>query len=308
MRTAFINTLFQIARKDKRIFLLNGDLGFSVLEKFNRAYPKRSFNMGISEANMMGTAAGLALSGKTVFVYSIIPFVTFRVLEQIRNDISMQGANVKIVGIGSGWSYGSLGATHHAIEDIAVMRAIPNMRIICPGDPLEVTAATRAIANEHGPFYLRLNKAGDPSVHKKPPKFEIGKAIVVRPGKEITIIATGNMLPVGAAVCDLLAKKGMGARLISMHTIKPLDKAIIRTAAKETRALFTLEEHTISGGLGGAVAEVLAESGCSTIFHRFGAPDMFTHIAGSHDYLRTQYHLTPQDIANSITQRTKHRR
>ncbi|MBI2024669.1 MAG: 1-deoxy-D-xylulose-5-phosphate synthase [Candidatus Harrisonbacteria bacterium] len=300
MRKAFIDTLFELARKDKNIFLLNADLGFSVLEKFNQAYPKRAINMGIAEANSIGTAAGLALSGKTVFVYSIIPFVTFRVLEQIRNDVAMQEANVKIVGIGSGWSYGSLGATHHAIEDIAVLRSIPGMRIVCPGDPIEAAAATKAITKTKGPFYFRLNKAGDPIVHKTIPKFRIGEAIQVRPGKDLTIITTGNALPGGAIVSDILSEDGLSVRLISMHTIKPLDEATVKKAAKETKAIFTLEDHNILGGLGSAVAEILAENRFGGVFHRFGAKDAFTHIAGPHDFLREHHGLSPKNIARVI--------
>lgn len=300
MRQAFIETLFELAKKDKNIFLLNGDLGFTVLEKFNAAYPDRAINMGISEANMVGVAAGLALTGKTVFVYSIIPFVTFRVLEQIRNDVAMQNANVKIVGVGSGWSYGSAGATHHAIEDIAVMRALPNMRVICPGDPKEAIAATKAIAAINGPCYLRLNKKGDPVIHDQLPDFKIGKAITLRSGNDLTIITTGNMLPAGHAVHDLLVQSNIRARLISMHTVKPLDEAVIRKAARETKAIFTLEEHNILGGLGGAVAEVVAENGFRGRFHRFGVKDKFTHIAGSPEFLRAYHKLLPQDIAKEI--------
>lgn len=300
MRRAFIDTLYDLAKKDKKIFLLNGDLGFSVLEKFNAAYPDRSFNMGVAEANMVGAAAGLALSGKTVFVYSIIPFVTFRVLEQIRNDVAMQKANVKIVGVGSGWNYGSLGATHHSIEDIGVIRSIPDIAIIAPGDPYEAAAATKAIAGIKGPCYLRLNKQGDPMVHKNKPVFSVGRAIIVNPGRDATLIATGNMLPTAKEVSDKLKKEGINVRLISMHTIKPLDVGVIKRAARETPAIFTLEEHNIMGGLGSAVAEVLAESGFGGTFRRFGAPDEFTHIAGPHDFLRKHHKLLPNHIAGHI--------
>lgn len=300
MRHAFINTLFELAKKDKKIFLLNGDLGFSVLEKFNAAYPDRSFNMGVAEANMMGVAAGLALSGKTVFVYSIIPFVTFRVFEQIRNDVAMQNANVKIVGVGSGWTYSTMGATHHSIEDIGIMRAIPGITVIAPGDPYEAMTATKAVAQMKGPCYLRLSKKGDPLVHKNEPNFAIGKAIQLTSGRNLTLIATGNMLPVGKATQELLARDGLKARLISMHTVKPLDERTVLKAARETPAIFTLEEHNIMGGLGSAVAEVLAENSFGGVFRRFGAQDEFTHIAGSHDFVRSHHKLLPSHIAQQI--------
>lgn len=303
MRTAFINTLHELAKKDKNIFLLNGDLGFSVLEEFTKAYPDRSLNMGVAEANMMGVAAGLALSGKTVFVYSIIPFVTARVFEQARNDIALQKANVKIVGVGSGLTYGQLGPTHHSIEDIALMRALPNMTIVCPGDPFETAEATKALAALKGPAYLRIGKKGEPVVHKHAPLFKIGKGILIRKGNMATLIATGNMLPTASTIVDELAKRGKKMRLISMHTIKPLDERIIKKAMRETPAIFTLEEHNVIGGLGSAVAEVLAENNQSkktTYFHRFGINDRFTPIAGSQDFLRAHHDLSCEAITNQI--------
>lgn len=303
MRTAFINTLHELAKKDKNIFLLNGDLGFSVLEEFTKAYPDRSLNMGVAEANMIGVAAGLALSGKTVFVYSIIPFVTARVFEQVRNDVALQKANVKIVGVGSGLTYGQLGPTHHSIEDIALMRALPNMIVVCPGDPYETAEATKALAALKGPAYLRIGKKGEPMVHTYTPIFKIGEGIMIRKGRAGTLIATGNMLPTASTIVDELAKRGKKMRLISMHTVKPLDERIIKKAMKENPAIFTLEEHNVIGGLGSAVAEVLAENNQSkkiTYFRRFGINDRFTIMAGSQDFLRTLHALSCHDISNVI--------
>lgn len=303
MRTAFINTLHELAKKDKNIFLLNGDLGFSVLEEFTKAYPDRSLNMGVAEANMIGVAAGLALSGKTVFVYSIIPFVTARVFEQVRNDIALQKTNVKIVGVGSGLTYGQLGPTHHSIEDIALMRVLPNMIVVCPGDPKETAEATKALAVLKGPAYLRIGKKGEPNVHQRPPLFKIGEGIVIRKGYAGTLIATGNMLPTASTIVYELAKRGKKMRLISMHTVKPLDERIIKKAMRETPAIFTLEEHNVIGGLGSAVAEVLAENNQSKKiihFRRFGINDRFTIMAGSHDFLRALHALSCRDISNVI--------
>lgn len=300
MRQAFIDTIIELARTDDKIFLLNGDLGFSVLEPFTAEFPDRSLNMGVAEANMVGAAAGLALDGYAVFVYSIIPFVTMRVFEQVRNDVALQNVNVKIVGVGSGFTYGQLGPTHHSIEDIALMRALPNMTVVCPGDPAEAAAATRALGSMKGPAYLRIGKKGEPQVHELLAEFTLGKGIVVKEGNDIALIATGNMLSTAVAVAGQIGQKGLQARVISMHTIKPLDTVLVQKALKETKAVFTLEEHSIIGGLGTAVAEIVAESGFGKRFKRFGVKDQFTSFAGSQDYLRGRHELLPSDISRAI--------
>lgn len=306
MRTAFIETLEELALRDKNIFLLNGDLGFSVLENFIKKFPERSLNMGVAEANMIGAAAGLALSGKTVFVYSIVPFVTARVFEQVRNDAGLQKANIKIVGVGGGLTYGQLGPTHHSIEDIAIMRTIPGMTVVAPGDPIETRLATKALAQMKGPAYLRICKKGDLVVHAKVPAFALGKGIVVERGKHIALIATGNMLPTAIEVARICKEKGMPMTIVSMHTIKPLDVSLMKKLAASHKAIFTLEEHSIIGGLGGAVAETLMEERMRpAVFHRFGVADTATLLAGSHDYLRGVHNLIPQSIAIEIAKRFK---
>ncbi len=308
MRQAFIETLEELAAKDKNIFLLNGDLGFSVLENFAAKYPERSLNMAVSEANMVGAAAGLALSGKTPFVYSIIPFVTARVFEQVRNDCVLQGANVKIVGVGSGLTYGQLGPTHHAIEDIALMRVLPTMTVLCPGDPAEARALTEAAAKIKGPVYLRIGKKGEPVVHEKPPKLKVGKGLLVQNGKDITLVATGNMLYHAREAAKLLKEKGVSARLISLHTIKPIDTEILLEAAGETKAMYTLEEHNVLGGLGSAVAEALLEGGRTPkIFYRFGIRDVITKNSGSQEYLRRLHGLMPDQIAKKVLEMLRRR-
>lgn len=300
MREAFARTLTNIAQRDKNLWLLTGDLGFSVWENFIEKFPKQYLNMGVSEQNMIGTACGLALSGKTVFVYSIIPFITLRPLEQVRNDICMQNANVKLIGIGSGFSYGQLGPTHHSIEDICVMRSLPNITIACPGDPWEAQEATKAIYKLKGPAYLRLGKKGEPRLHVKGVKFTLGRGIVVRDGADLTVVACGSMLETAIEVADRLNAKNIGATVISMHTIKPLDKNLILETAKRTGAIFTLEEHSMIGGLGSAVSEVIAESGISLKFQSFGVRDKFTKIAGTQRYLRGINGLSPDEITKSI--------
>lgn len=300
MRETFIETLKKLAQKDKNLWLLTGDLGFSVLEDYIEKFPKQYLNMGVSEQNMIGTACGLALSGKTVFVYSIIPFITLRPLEHVRNDICMQNANVKLVGIGSGFSYGQLGPTHHSIEDVAVMRSLPNMIVVCPGDPWEAQEATRAIYKLNGPAYLRIGKKGESNLHGKGVKFILGRGIVTRDGANLTVIACGSMLETALEVADQLNSKNISARVISMHTVKPLDKNLVLESAKKTGAIFTLEEHSVIGGLGSAVAEVLCEAGIPVKFHRFGVRDKFTKIAGTQRYLRSINGLSPDEITKSI--------
>ena len=303
MRTAFIKTLTDVARKDKRIWLLVGDLGFSVVEPFSQEFPDRFINMGVAEQNLTSIATGLALSGKVVFTYSIGNFNTLRCIEQIRNDVCYHNANVKIVSVGGGFTYGALGVSHHATEDLAIMRALPEMSVITPGDPVESALATQAIAAHDGPYYLRLSKAGDPVVHQSTPAFQIGRAIRLRDGHDITLITTGGMLDSTVKAADELARQGITARVISMHTVKPIDIEAISRAASETRAILTVEEHNTLGGLGGAVAEVLAESGIpNTVFKRLGISGGFCRAVGSQEYLRGLYSLSVKGIVEKASQ------
>ena len=239
MRKAFIDTLIKLAEKDKRIFLLSGDLGFSVLEPFKEKFTDRFFNMGVAEQNMIGVAAGLALSGKIVFVYSIVPFVTMRCFEQIRNDLCFQNLNVRLVGVGGGVAYGTAGATHHALEDIAIMRSLVNMTVIAPGDPKETEMTINASLKHSGPIYIRLGKGNEPVVHTAQ-NFEIGKGIVLKKGKDVTIIACGSMLFTAQQIEKELEKNNLSVNLISMPTVKPLDKEIILKSAHQTKAIFTI--------------------------------------------------------------------
>ncbi|NQU75561.1 MAG: transketolase [Planctomycetes bacterium] len=287
MRTAFVETLCELAERDERIFLLTGDLGFSALEPFAERFPDRYVNAGIAEQNMTGVAAGLAMSGKVVFTYSIANFPTLRCLEQVRNDVCCHRANVKIVAVGCGCTYGSQGYTHHGVEDIGILRTLPAMTVVCPGDPVETRLATRALAQMNGPGYLRLGKAGEPVVHLRPVPFELGKAILVRDGSDVTLISTGGMLAEAVAAADQLAAGGLSARLLSMHTVKPLDKLAVLHAAEQTRAIVTVEEHSVIGGLGSAVAGLLAEAGLPGIrFAMHALPDELRATVGSQAYYR----------------------
>jgi transketolase len=301
MRGAFFHTLTELAEQDERIHLIVGDLGFGVAETFARRFPSRFLNAGVAEQNMTGVAAGMALSGKIVFTYSIANFPILRCLEQIRNDVCYHNANVKIVAVGGGLAYGALGPSHHATEDLAIMRSLPRMVVVAPGDPVEVAAATRALITQKGPCYLRLGRAGEANVHGGNVEFRLGKAIRVRDGHDLTLVSTGGMLEMAARVAEQLHSAGVYARVLSMHTISPLDRDAVMSAARDTRAIFTLEEHCIAGGLGGAVAEVLAESGESAItFKRLGLPHDFCSKVGTQEFLRAQYGLFPEALSADI--------
>lgn len=300
MRNTFTKTLLTLARKDKKIILLTGDLGFSVFEEYIQSLPRQYLNMGVSEQNMAGVAAGLAMEGKKPIIYSIIPFTTMRNFEQIRNDICYQNLNVKIVGVGAGFSYGTYGHTHHGLEDFGVLRTLPNIVLLGPGDPIETRLATLAMIRHGGPVYMRLGKAGEPELYKKDPAFKIGKGIILRGGRDVAIVASSTLVYRATEVAKKLEFDGISALVVSMHTIKPLDVPLIMRCIKKYKALVTLEEHSINGGLGSAVAEVVAESGKAIPFRRIGVPDRFTKVMGRQEYMRHANGLDVDQIASVI--------
>ena len=274
MRTAFIEALCEVAAEDERVWLLNGDLGYSVLERFSARFPSRSVNVGVAEQNMTGLAAGLAMCGKVVFTYSIANFPTLRCLEQVRNDVCYHNLDVKVVAVGGGLAYGTQGYTHYAIEDLAVMRALPNMTVIAPGDPAETRAAVRALVETPGPCYLRLGKAGEPDVHREPPPFVRGRAIKLRGGADAALLSTGGMLKTAAEAAELCEARGLGVALYSVPWVKPLDEELVRELGASVPLIVTVEEARASGGLGGAVAELLAgERGARARLVRLGLED-----------------------------------
>jgi transketolase len=236
-----------------------------------------------------------------VFTYSIGNFGTLRCLEQIRNDACYHRANVKVVAVGGGLAYGNLGVTHHASEDVAIMRALPNMTVVAPGDPIEARLATRAVVAHDGPCYLRLGKAGEPVVHEKEPDFELGRALTLREGSDVTFIASGGMLATADKVARAVAAQGLGVRLLSMHTVKPIDRQAVTRAAVETRCVFTLEEHSIEGGLGGAVAEVMAElePGHAPL-KRIGLRPEFNKTVGDQNYLKALHGLDEKSVLKTV--------
>lgn len=289
MRKIFINTLLELARKDKDIVLITPDMGFSVLEPFFEEFPERSLNCGIAEQNAVSLACGLALMGKKPYVYTIIPFLTGRAYEQVKLNVAYANTNVKLIGVGAGFTYGAAGATHHAIEDIGIMRGLPNMTVCCPGDNNEAEQIIRASAEKNNPMYIRIGRHNRGLFNHG--KLEIGKASVLEKGEDIAVISTSNMLPDAAYYCKQLKEKGKKTYLISMHTIKPLDKDIIINLINKNVEIHTLEEHSIINGLGSAVAEVIAESGQSVKFKRIGVPDEFSHYIGNQKYIKKQFGL-----------------
>ncbi len=302
MRTSFINILHDLAKIDERIFLLTADVGFSVFERFMQEFPDRYLNVGVAEANMINIAAGLAMSNKIVYAYTMAHFITTRCYEQIRLNLCYQNTNVKLIGSGGGLTYGSAGATHHAIEDISIMRSLPNMCVICPGDPIETKYAIDASLRHEGPVYIRVGK-DTPLVHNNDINFQIGKGIILKEGADLNILTTGNMLESAKLVSDRLESDGIGASVVSIHTVKPLDVDLIKDLAYSEKPMFTIEEHSIIGGLGGAVSEVLAELECNVPFKRIGLPDEYSHIVGSQKYLRKKFGINEDNIYKIIKEK-----
>lgn len=297
MRNAFIEELTKLAANDSTVFLITGDLGFGVLTDFERDFPKQFLNAGVAEQNMTTLAAGLALEGRNVFTYSIGNFPTLRCLEQIRNDICYHDLPVTFVSVGGGFSYGALGMSHHATEDIAIMRALPNVVVLTPGSRWETRQLMPHVVAYKSPMYLRLERSGEEVPHGDGP-FEFGKARILRQGSDVTLMSAGGILTEVLAAAELLAGEGIEARVVSMHCIKPLDIGAVQSAAIETGGIVTIEEHSVIGGLGGGVAEVCLEAAWRPRrFTRIGLQDVYSSVVGSQDYLRRHYGMDRAAIA-----------
>lgn len=297
MRNTFVDTLCSIAENDKDVTLITGDLGYGVLTKFWETYPNQYINAGIAEQNMTSIATGMALEGKKVYTYSIANFPTLRCLEQIRNDAAYHNANVNIVAVGGGFAYGALGMSHHATEDLAIMRALPNVTVFAPGDPLETIEVTRAANEIKGTCYIRLGKGGEESIHCKIDDFKVGKAVKIFEGDEICIFSTGAILSEANKAAINLNNKGISTSLYSFHTIKPIDIEVIIECAKKHKCIITIEEHTIIGGFGSSIAEVLAEiPGKRAFLRKIGLSDMYSSVVGSQSYLRNYYSICSKKI------------
>jgi len=302
MRNAFADELTKLGNEDSRVVMLSGDIGNRLFDKFRGAHPSRFFNCGVAEQNMMGVASGMAMSGLRPVVYTITPFVTTRCLEQIRTDACYHEAPVMIVAVGAGLAYAGLGPTHHACEDISLLRSLPNMIVVAPGDAWEVRGAMRAALKQDKPVYIRMGKKGEPVVHKGvPADFALGKALKVEDGNDVCLLSTGNMLPEAIEAAHRLKEKNISARVMSFHTVKPLDTACLEEAFSRFKLVATIEEHSLIGGLGSAVSEwVIDRAVKPSLFLRFGTPDAFFKMSGEQEFAREQLGLTGHQMAEKI--------
>jgi transketolase len=301
MRNAFADEITKLGANDSRVVLLSGDIGNKLFDKFKQHAAGRFFNCGVAEANMMSVAAGMALCGLRPVIYTITPFTTTRCLEQIRVGVCYHKAPVVIVGTGAGLSYAELGPTHHSLEDMAILRLLPEMTVLAPCDEVELRLALRAALIQDGPVYMRIGKKGEPVVHQQVPEYRIGSAITVRSGEDVCLIGTGTILPVVLAAADSLGARGISARVESFHTVKPLDLDRLRELFTRYRLIAVAEEHNRRGGLSGSIAEWVAEQ---TPFRArmlaFGTDDEFMHEVGSQDYARRRFGLTAENITQQV--------
>jgi len=287
-----------MARQDERIWLLTGDLGYSVLEPFAKEFPSRFINAGVAEQNMTGVATGLSLSGKIVFTYSIANFPTMRCLEQIRNDVCYHKTSVKIVAVGAGLCYGTAGYSHYATEDIAIMRALPGMVVTSPADAAEAAQLTRLAITTPGPFYIRLGKNKEPIIHEEPPDLRLGEPILLKQnGGKVALVSTGTLVSEVLQAAEVLKSAGIVARVLSMPFVKPIDRKKFMQFIDNCCLVFVIEEHTAFGGLGSAIAEILAEVGRNIKFSRIHLPE-FISFVGSQKELRQRLGLDASSIAN----------
>jgi transketolase len=303
MRNAFAKQITELAQRDERVVLLSGDIGNRLFDDLKAKCPDRFFNCGVAEANMIGMAAGMAMSGLRPVCYTITPFITYRCMEQIRVDVCYHHVPVVIVGTGAGLSYASLGATHHSCEEMGMLRLIPGLAVVAPADAMEVRGALNAALNHPHPVYIRIGKKGEPVIHQTEPDFQIGKAISIREGSDVCLLSTGNMLPATLETADLLAAQNVSAKVVSFHTIKPLDEATLAEAFASFKLVVTIEEHSILGGLGGSVAEWLADhSPVKARLLRCGTADEFLHETAEQEEAREHFGLTATAMAVRIKQ------
>lgn len=307
MRNAFADELTKLGVEDPRVIMLSGDIGNKLFDKYRAACPDRFLNCGVAEQNMTGVAAGLAMNGLRPITYTITPFCTTRCLEQIRTDAAYHELPVTIVAVGAGLAYAGLGPTHHACEDISFLRTIPNMIVIAPGDAWEVRASLRAVLQQNQPAYIRMGKKGEKVIHKGTlTNFQIGKAITVAEGDEICLLSTGNMLPEAIEAADILREHGHSTRVVSFHTIKPLDEACLEDAFARFKLVATIEEHSKIGGFGSAVAEWAVDSRTDVRkLVRIATPDKFFKLSGEQEFAREQLGLSAHQIADTLTRALK---
>lgn len=303
MRNAFAREITRLADLDPAIVLLSGDIGNRLFDDFKSRFPNRFYNCGVAEANMMSVAAGLASCGLRPVVYTITPFLTYRCMEQIRDDVCYHSQRVVIVGTGAGLSYASLGTTHHSCEEMGMLRLLPGLTVLAPADPPEVRMTLAAALRHDGPVYIRIGKKGEPSVHLQTPDWEIGRPLKLRHGAQAAILCAGTLLQECVHAADLLLPRGVSSSVWSFPTLKPLNTGALLEAFQNHPIVATVEEHSVLGGLGGSVAEWLCDQ---THIHsrlvRIGTPDEFLHRNGEQEHARALLGLTPEAIANRILQ------
>ena len=302
MRETCLQIIYELAKQDDRILFIGSDLTTGTLEKFKNEMPDRFFMEGVSEANLLGVAAGLALEGKIPYLNTIATFITRRSFEQLVLDLCLHNANVRLIGNGGGLVYAPLGPTHEAIEDIAILRSVPNITILAPADSLEMRKLMPHTVNHQGPIYLRLAKGHDPLVSNESDDYQIGKAIQIRQGADVLLITTGITLGLAKTAADILAKQNIESTILHCHTLKPLDTKNIIDTASTIPIIVTIEEHSVIGGLGSAVAELIAESNFypSKKFKRIGIPDTFPNQYGSQSDLMKKYSITTEGIVSTV--------
>lgn len=304
MRNAFADEITKIAQQREDVVLLSGDIGNRLFDKFKDVAPGRFFNCGVAEANMVGVAAGMAASGFRPVCYTIASFITYRVIEQIRLDLGYHHQKVILVGTGSGLSYASLGSTHHSVEDMGMLRLIPGLAVLAPGDEKELRPALRAALDYPGPVYIRIGKKGEPVVHEREPKVTIGKAVRLREGTDAWILTLGNTLPLAVDAAEKLAGNGVSCGVASMGSLKPLDIKLLAEVFGSARVVATLEEHSVLGGLGTAVSEWFAANAdaAKAKLVSFGTPDEFLHETTHQPSARAWAGLAAENITKGITQ------
>ena len=304
MRNHVIDEITRLAQNDQRIMLATADLGFNVVEKFEKSYPDRYITVGIAEQNLTAVAAGLALEGNMVFTYSIGNFPTLRCIEQIRNLVCYHNANVKILAVGGGFAYGSLGMTHHATEDLAMMRALPNMKVYVPADEIEAVECLMDLYKYDGPAYLRMARGKEQCIHSHNHNIDIHSLVpIVENAFGVCILASGTILSEAVKLQKQLIMKNIASSVYSVPLVKPINKASIIEKAGKARLIITMEEHNVIGGLGGAVAEVLAEMNLHAPLMKFGLQDTFTSEVGSQSYLRNYYGISADAIIDKVIEK-----
>lgn len=302
MRSTFVKVLDKLAEQDERVICVIGDTGFSVFEEFEKKYKERFVNIGIAEQNSVSIGAGMAAMGMKPFIYNVVSFMVYRAYEQIEFDICFQENPVVLVGVGGGHAYGPAGPSHHAYFDLALMTALPNMTVICPADPVEMEAAMYAAYQYNKPVYIRIGRSVDPVVHNAPIDFKIGKAIPMMEGEDAVLLATGTMLKDAVKAVEQLKENGVNISLYSVPSIKPMDEELVKECMKKYPYIFTLEEHSMNGGLGTAVGNVILNSGETdhAVLVKMGFPDMFAPVTGSREYLNGLYGIDVDGIVEKI--------